>query len=267
MWWSQYSGLRLRSRADSGATHILEQPRIMQVNAVCQIELRTASIYVIWSHAVLTALQTVQHPWRGPRPRRVLMDIKGPSRDKSGILSEAAATGSPVGEPSTDPCTSFSIIWRGVRGAGRREIRWPPPPPPPTTMKHPAASTGPCRTAVRKHHLSITTARSGTGSAQTRSQEATPGTTGTDPEPHSHPPAEGESPPTQGLATDSTGMGGTGYDAGVTDSSTTGSIISVTIDSKTPTSKKAHASSRSTPRGAGSTSGLASSMDRGRTCR
>ena len=58
---------------------------------------------------------------------------------------------------------------------------WTPPPP----MKHCTASTDPSglnQTAVWQHPLTVTTARSGTGSAHTRSQEAIPGTTGTHPE-------------------------------------------------------------------------------------
>ena len=57
-------------------THTLQQPRIMQVNAVCWLN---SELLVSSSYAILTAPQTVhcvQHPWRGPRPRRVLMNIK-----------------------------------------------------------------------------------------------------------------------------------------------------------------------------------------------
>ena len=107
---------------------------------------------------------------------------KGPSRDKSGILGWATATiVSHVGEPTSDPETSCSIIRRGVRGPAAKGNPWTPP----LVTKHSAASTDPSglnQMAVWQHPLTVTTARSGTGSAQTRSQETIPGTTGTHPE-------------------------------------------------------------------------------------
>ena len=58
------------------------------------------------------------HVVRPPTPKRP-DEANGPSRDKSGILCEDTATGSPVGEPTTDPRTISLTIGRGVRGIGR----------------------------------------------------------------------------------------------------------------------------------------------------
>ena len=106
---------------------------------------------------------------------------------------QAPRSGNP--QPTQEPASRLSDE-ESEGPAGKGSLLTPP-----TTRKHPVASTGPsgpCRTVVRKYHLSGTTVRSWTGSAQTRNQEATPGATGTDPDPGSHPPVEGERPPTQG---------------------------------------------------------------------
>ena len=132
--------------------------------SVCGIEIRTAILLVIRGHAP----HTFQHPWRGTRLRIVPMNVKGalPRQVWHTRLGHSNRHA-----PTTDPETSSSIIRQGVRGPAGKGSPWTPP----TTTKHPAASTGssgPCRTAVWQHPLTVTTASYGTESAQTRSHES-----------------------------------------------------------------------------------------------
>ena len=111
----------LRTTAEQSSrlrrTHIFQQPRIMQMYSVCRIEVRTAVLFIIRRHVILTARILSNTRGEAPDAEQSWWTSKGPSRDKSGVLGWATATiGSPVGEPTTDPETSSSIIRWGVRG-------------------------------------------------------------------------------------------------------------------------------------------------------
>ena len=76
---------------------------------------------------------------------------------------------------------SHSHKWR-VGGGGRKGVYVDSPNDNKALCATSTGPSGPSQMAIWQHPLTVTTARFGTGSAQTRNQEAIPGMTGTDPE-------------------------------------------------------------------------------------
>ena len=119
-WCSQYSGLRLSSRANSGA------PTYSKSRGSCSwipyVGLKSGPPDYLLYDVMRYWQPRIPSSTRGEAPDvgRSWWTSKGPSRDKSGILWWLPAISvSPAGEDTTDPGTTIPwTIRQGVRGAG-----------------------------------------------------------------------------------------------------------------------------------------------------